>query len=321
VPRARDLAAAASWVAVCCALAWALPGAAASLRALAVESFSRVPAQADPAIAGLVPASLDALAALLAPPLVACWAAVLVASFLYTGPTFSWHAVSPRLDRLSPAAGLRRVFSGERWFTVLRDVIKLALVLALAGLGLKVAIRPALAFTGVAPDAAPALLGHVLVRLAALLGAGAAVFALVDATWSRHAWMRKQRMTVGEFRRELRETEGDPSFKGRRRQIHREISEHRMLEEVRKASFVLVNPTRVAVALAWDESEMDAPTVVASGESSLARRIVREARRAGVPVVHHAPLARSLADLAPGEMIPEQLYEAVAAVVRALEEE
>ena len=63
---------------------------------------------------------------------------------------------------------------------------------------------------------------------------------------------------------------------------------------------------------------MDAPTVVASGKRALARRIIREARRAAVPVIHDAPLARNLSDLAPGEVIPQELYEAVAAVLRAL---
>jgi flagellar biosynthesis protein FlhB len=78
---------------------------------------------------------------------------------------------------------------------------------------------------------------------------------------------------------------------------------------------VIVNPTHVAVALRWDESQMDAPTVTASGREQMAHRIIAEARKAGVPVVHDPGLARTLADLRTGEMIPEDLYEAVAAVI------
>jgi flagellar biosynthesis protein FlhB len=321
VPRARDLSAFASWVAVCAALAWSVPSSLASLESLAASAFSTVAASSPARVHAAVTASLESLASLLAAPLAACFAAVLLAGFLFTGPTFSWHAVSPRLDRLSPAAGLRRIFSTDRWFTVVRDVVKLALLLVIGALCLRAAIRPLLSAPGLDPAAGPILARHLLVHLAALVGAGAAAFALVDAAWSRHAWIKRLRMSHRELRQELRETEGDPSVRGRRRTLHREIAEHRMLEQVRSATFILVNPTRYAVALRWDEDEMDAPEVVASGQRSMARRIIREARRAGVPVLHNPVLARSLSDLEPGETIPEDLYEAVAAIIRVLTEE
>ena len=91
-----------------------------------------------------------------------------------------------------------------------------------------------------------------------------------------------------------------------------------MIEDVRRATVILVNPTHVAVALRWDEDAMDAPTVVASGRRALACGIIREARRSAVPVIHDSPLAHNLADLEPGEVIPEELYDAVAAVLRVL---
>jgi flagellar biosynthesis protein FlhB len=320
VPRSRDLGAAASWVAVCASLALCLPPALASLRTLATDSFSRLPAQPSPSPAGVLEHALSCLGSLVTPPLVACFAAVLVAGLLFTGPTVSWRSVSPRLDRLDPVAGLRRLVSPERWFTVLRDLAKLALILVLTLACLRAAGRFLASAPSLEPAAGIALVRDLVVQVAAVMGAAAGAFALVDVAWSRFSWMRRLRMTHEELRRELRETEGDPALRGRRRQMHREITEHRMLEDVRRASFVIVNPTHVAVALRWNAGEMDAPTVVAAGRSALARRIIREARRAGVPVMHEPLLARSLADLTPGRTIPEDLYEAVAAIVRALEE-
>jgi flagellar biosynthesis protein FlhB len=315
VPRSRDLAAAASWIAVVAVLALAPVG---PLELLAGTALGHVPAMASPTTGGLVPASLEVLVRLVAPPLVACFAAVLVASLLFTGPVMSWHAISPRLERLSPLPGLRRMLSGERWLTLLRDAAKLALLFVLASAAMRSALGPALACAGLEPRLAASVTRSLALDLAVVLGAAAAVFALVDVVVSRHSWLSRQRMTLTEMRRELRETEGDPSLRGQRRRLHREIAEHRMIEEVRRASFVIVNPTRYAVALRWREAEMDAPTVTATGRDELARRIVREARRAGVPVMHDPGLARSLAGLAPGEMIPEELYEAVAAILRAL---
>ncbi len=318
VPRARDLGAAASWIAVCGAVALCAPRAVSSLGSLCTQAFGAAPARLEPTLAGLGPLALDALGRALLPPLVAGFAAVLLAGFLFTGPTFSWHAVSPRLDRLGPSAGLRRLLSGRRLLECCRDVVKLALVLALGALALRAAVRPALAAPALEPAAAGAVLRSGLTGLAAIVGAGAAALALLDVAWSRHSWLARQRMTPRELRQELRETEGDPSLRGARRRLHREIAEHRMIENVRRATVILVNPTHVAVALRWDEDAMDAPTVVASGRRALARRIVREARRAAVPVIRDVPLARSLSELAPGDVIPEDLYEAVAAVLRAL---
>ncbi|MBW2262316.1 MAG: EscU/YscU/HrcU family type III secretion system export apparatus switch protein [Deltaproteobacteria bacterium] len=318
VPRARDLGAAASWIAVCCVLALNAPRAVSSLGSLAARAFTTTPSQHEPSLAGLVPLAFESLAAALLPPLVACFAAVLLAGFLFTGPTFSWYAVAPRLDRLAPAAGLKRLFSGRRLFTCGRDVVKLALVLVLGALALRSAIRPAFAAPSLDPAAAGIVMRVTLVNFASIIGAGAVAFAFLDVAWSRHSWLARQRMTQRELRQELRETEGDPSLRGARRRQHREIAEHRMIDDVRRATVILVNPTHVAVALRWDEDGMDAPTVVATGSRALARRIIREARRSAVPVIHDAPLARTLVDLEPGEVIPEDLYEAVAAVLRAL---
>jgi flagellar biosynthesis protein FlhB len=254
-------------------------------------------------------------------PLLACFAAVLLTGMLFSGPTFSVQAVTPRLDRLSPVAGLKRVLEPARWFESLRDLVKLVVVLALAAL----AARSTVSLLAAAP-AQPASHGGLIVRevvlqVVVLVGAGAAAFALLDVAWSRYRWLQGLRMTPSELKRELRETEGDPEIKGQRRRLHREVSEHRMLEQVRSATVVVVNPTHVAVALRWDEQEMDAPTVAASGRDSMARRIIEEARRANIPVVHDAPLARTLADLQPGEMIPEKLYEAVAGIIRVIQEQ
>jgi flagellar biosynthesis protein FlhB len=255
------------------------------------------------------------------PPLLAGFAAVILAGLLYSGPTFAHQAVLPRLDRLDPVAGLKRLFSGERLGALLRDALKMAVLVAIGATCLDSAIKPGLASVHAGPAAPAAVLRDVLLRCAAIVGAAAAAFALIDAVWSRISWHRRLYMTPREFLRELRETEGDPSLKGRRRRLHREIAEHRMIEDVRKASFVVVNPTHIAVALRWDEETMEAPEVVAAGKHALAQRIIAEARRAGVPVVHDAGLARTLADLRPGETIPEEMYEAVAAVIRVLRED
>lgn len=77
-------------------------------------------------------------------------------------------------------------------------------------------------------------------------------------------------------------------------------------------------PPDVAVALSWDDETMEAPEVVAKGERLVAERIVAVARRAGIPVLRNVELARTLNELEIGDEIPEDLYEAVAEVLRVV---
>jgi flagellar biosynthetic protein FlhB len=123
-------------------------------------------------------------------------------------------------------------------------------------------------------------------------------------------------MTRQEVKQERKETEGSPEVKGRIRRIQFEAAAKRMLQEVPKASVVLVNPTHVAVALRYESRTMDAPVMVAKGADHLAERIREIARAYGVPVVRRPELARTIfATVEPGHPIPEHLYVAVAEVL------
>jgi len=125
-------------------------------------------------------------------------------------------------------------------------------------------------------------------------------------------------MTREEVKREYKESEGDPSHRAERQRLHRELLEQRMIAEVRKADFVVVNPDHIAVALRYDRDGEAAPIVVARGERLLAERIKQAAREAGVPIFRDVTLARSLRELAEGAEIPAALYEAVAEILRTV---
>ena len=123
-------------------------------------------------------------------------------------------------------------------------------------------------------------------------------------------------MSKQEVKEEYKETEGNPLIKGARRRIHLEILQQAMMAAVKKADVVVVNPTHVAVALRYERAEMDAPTVVAKGAELMAAQIREIAKDAKVPIVRDVALARSLYELEIDALIPEELYEAVAEVLR-----
>jgi flagellar biosynthesis protein FlhB len=146
------------------------------------------------------------------------------------------------------------------------------------------------------------------------------VLAAVDLwyRWRQHE--KGLKMSHQELKQEHKEAEGDGQLKHARERLHRELTEEQTVAEVSRASFVVTNPTHYAVALRYEEGETEAPELVAKGEGDLARRILAEAHRHGIPVLRDQALARSLHELPLGEEVPEALYEAVAAVVNHLSE-
>ena len=123
-------------------------------------------------------------------------------------------------------------------------------------------------------------------------------------------------MTKQEVKEEYKETEGNPLHKSMRRQLHREILMQNMLAAVKQSSVVVVNPTHLAVALRYDRATMGAPIIVAKGAELMAAKIREIAQEEGIPLTRDVPLARALYELEIDDEVPEELYEAVAVVLR-----
>jgi flagellar biosynthetic protein FlhB len=143
-----------------------------------------------------------------------------------------------------------------------------------------------------------------------------AVIALADVPYQLWHHHKQLRMTRQELREEAKESEGRPEVKGRIRQLQREISRRRMLENVPKADVVITNPTHVAVALRYDPQRMQAPIIVAKGAELMAAKIREIAAAHQVPLLESPPLARAIYHHAEiDQPIPLGLYTAVAQVL------
>jgi flagellar biosynthetic protein FlhB len=139
--------------------------------------------------------------------------------------------------------------------------------------------------------------------------------AILDYLYQRYSWERSLRMTRQEIKDEYRQLEGDPLVKARIRQLQREASRRRMIQEIPEADVVITNPLHLAVAIAYEPGESRAPRLVAKGARLMAERIKEMARAHGVPVVADAPLAQALFAVRVGGDLPAQLYQAVAQVL------
>ena len=243
-----------------------------------------------------------------------------LAEFLQVGPVLAWSRLKPSLDKLNPAEGLKRMFSMDNLVEVVKALAKTAILLALGWIVLRGSLPGLASLARENPQViAPRLEQSLWQVTARLVGAALAVFAgvaVLDAAWQRHSFMKKMRMSRRDIRDEHKQNEGDPYVKQQRKQTHQEWSQRNAAQAARQADVLVVNPTHVAIALAYDHENHGVPTVSAKGEDEVARAMREAAEDAGVPIVRNVALARELlASTDIGATVPRHLFDIVAEVI------
>jgi type III secretion protein U len=143
-----------------------------------------------------------------------------------------------------------------------------------------------------------------------------ALVSVLDAGYQRYSFMRKMRMSRRDIRQEMKETDGDPYIRQRRRQAHQEWSQRNQVQAARQANVLVVNPTHIAIAIDYDRDACPVPTIGAKGEDHVARAMREAAEEACVPIVRNVALAHELLAAGEvGEMVPEQLFDLLAEVI------
>lgn len=272
------------------ALAHAIGGSGAILPAIAIVALALVPALLA-AVSGVVGALLQSGGLVLAAP-------------------------AMKLERLNPGEGLKRMFSREALTHGARALCAFALASLAMVPGLQDLTRAgAVALTpqGVARIAWSSA-QHVVWAAAAV----GLLFAIAEYGVARRAWLRKLRMSLAELKREVKESDGDPLARSRRKALHRNLIRG-ALAKVKDAAFVVVNPTHIAVALDYRPPDVAVPTVLVRAADEMALRVREFAKEYDVPVIENVPLARALyRDGIVGEPIAYEQYIAVAEIVAAL---
>lgn len=239
-----------------------------------------------------------------------------LSALLVGGLVFSWRPVMPDLARLNPVQGFTRLWSRDALVEVIKSVVKLVGVAAVAFWWLRGETRN---FADLARAGWPGGLwqaGSLLGRLFLLTSVSLAVVVLLEVPYRLWSHRQDLRMSRQELRDEAREVEGNPQTKRRIKQMRRKVARARMMTQVPKADVVLTNPTHVSVALRYQQGEMRAPRLVAKGAGLVALRIREVAAAHDVPIVEAPPLARSLNRYVEIEdEVPVALYRAVAEVL------
>ena len=268
------------------------------------------------AMTGLLRDASLAAAWMMAPAILIAVVAALGAGFLQHPPVVATERLKPELSKISPIAGLKRIFSRAGLAEFAKGVFKVSIVSAVGFgilwpdvglLGSLVSLEPLGALL-VARDEVLKLLGGVLAVLA--------LIAIADVLFQRFEHRRRLRMSRQEVKDEHKQTEGDPQIKARIRSVRQERARKRMMAAVPTATVVVTNPTHFAVALRYEGDKMEAPVVVAKGADHLALRIRELATESAVPIVENPPLARALyAACDVDDEIPVEQYKAVAEII------
>lgn len=318
IPRSRELATCASLIVGACMLWFSGASMVGQLGVMLKESLAFPRAIAfDPEL--LMEQSGHAAASALwalAPFGAALLVAVIAAPLAVGGWLFCTNSLIPKFERLNPLNGLGNMFSVRALVELGKALAKSALVFGVAWIVFSQQRMAIFALASAPLNSSSTDLAHLLFVCFISIAAALVLIAAIDAPYQIWQHANKLMMTREEVRQEHKEQEGNPEIKARIRSQQREMARRRMMADVPKADVVVTNPTHYAVALKYTESGNSAPIVVAKGSDLVAATIRAIAAEHHIPLLEAPPLARALfRHTEPGDVIPQQLYSAVAQVL------
>ncbi len=224
--------------------------------------------------------------------------------------------LQPKLSKLNPISGMKKIFSARKLFELGKSLLKLAVMSVVIFTFFNGRTESLFLLYDMPLQQAIGLMGNLIISLGFRIAAAYMVIAAIDLIYQRRKFHKDMMMTKKEVKDEYKNSEGSPEIKSAQKRRMMEASRRRMMQALPQADVVITNPTHYAVALKYDADEADAPIVIAKGADYLAQKIKEIAKENDVEIVENKPLARMLyANVEVGEMVPPELYKAVAEVL------
>ena len=228
----------------------------------------------------------------------------------------SWEPMQPKLSKISPISGFKRMFSVQKLVELAKAVLKIILVSWVCYSFLRDKIAFVLIMQDFSVNSAVTLAVDTLTNLGLRIGLVYLILGFADYAYNRWKHHNDIKMTKQEVKDEMKDSEGNPEIKSKIRQKMMQASRARMMQSVPEADVVITNPTHYAVALKYDAQVASAPVVLAKGQDYMAQKIKEVARENDVEIVENKPLARMLyANVEVDGLVPPELYQAVAEVL------
>lgn len=224
--------------------------------------------------------------------------------------------LKPKLSRLSPLSGIKRIFSMKNFVELIKNLLKITLLIVL----LYTIVKKDILRIARMPDTdillSAASLLNMIYELVLRIALVFLVIAFFDYLYQRWQYERDLRMTRQEVKDEYKQTEGNPEIKSRLRGLQRQRAQSRMMQQVKDADVIIRNPTHLAIALKYDPDKQAAPIVLAKGADYTALRIVETAESYGIASVENKELARAMYPVCElNREIPAEFYGAVAEIL------
>jgi flagellar biosynthetic protein FlhB len=253
---------------------------------------------------------------LLALPLLIALIAAFAPAIIQNKFVFSTEQIKPKFSKISPLAGFNRLFGGKAWIEFGKNLLKIGIVGCIGWYTLKPHQDEFKATIDMGLIAGMETGIHMGAKVMIAVCAFLFLLAAGDYVLQRFMMMKQLRMTKKEVKDEYKQQEGDPHIKSKQKQIRRERARQRMMQNVPDADVVVTNPTHYAVALKYDQGNMQAPKLVAKGADKVAAKIREIAEKNKVPIIRNPPLARVLYDtLDIDDEVPQEHYAAVAKII------
>lgn len=224
--------------------------------------------------------------------------------------------LQPKLSKLNPISGMKKIFSTRKLFELAKSILKLVIMGAVIYSFFIGRTESLFLLYDIPLKQAIGLMGSLIIDLGLRIAAAYMVIAFADLIYQRRKFTKDMMMTKQEVKDEFKNSEGDPQVKAQQKRRMMQASQRRMMQQLPQADVVITNPTHYAVAIKYDAEEAEAPMVIAKGADYLAQKIKEAAKENGVEIVENKPLARMLyANVEVGELVPPELYKAVAEVL------
>ncbi len=276
--------------------------------------YTRPFAQAFPAVGYGVLAKMLLISL---PVVLAGFVAGFAGCFFQVGPLLSFDSVKPDLKKLNPLEKAKQIVSVKNGVEFLKSLLKVVIIGVIVAQLVRTTVDSLTRIPYGGKAALLASLPPIMKALAINVGLAYVAIAAFDYFFQRYQFIKQLKMSKDEVKREYKESEGDPQIKGKRKQLHQELTANTQVQRTRRATVVVTNPTHLAVAIYYDAEGDVLPAVLAKGEDHIAKRMIAAAREEGIPVMQNIPLARALyAQVPVDRYIPSDLIEPMAEILR-----
>lgn len=281
-------------------------------RAIHLSGYNRIDSLS---IRGFLRDALDLWFFLSLPVLGAAMLGAIIGNVSQFGFLLTSHPIKPDIKKINALTGLKKMFSKDRLVELLKQIFKFSAVALVIFYSVKTSFWPITLLFRVELAASIALMTDFLSNIVVRVLICFLAIALIDILWQRHSFTKSMRMSKYEVKKEYIQQEGDPHIKHERKRFFEESKESMSSNQVHEAAVVITNPSHLAVAIKYNDSEEEVPMLIAKGVGMAAKNIIGEASNLGIPIIRNVPLARDLQWLDLNEEIPHHLYDSVAEVL------